>query len=202
MSSWIFIFLSVTTLTVLIVGDVKIPLVILAKLVSMFKTLDANNDGILEIDDYYLVAERYSEAAKLDANKAKHLKEVLVPGQWTILIQLVGGTGERFTQQQYVELLYKSLTSNILKTMKDNPYVEFHQFVDVNSDGSLDESEYLAMLKAFNVDSDAAKDCFHKLDTDGDGKISDADFGKHIRAFYTSLEPNSPSQCLLGPIQA
>lgn len=203
MSSWVFILLSLISLTILTAAgkaSAISPMIVL-KLNGLFTKLDKNNNLILEIEDLYILGDIYFTAAKLPAVEQKKIHEYLVPLIWGMLFSSVSAEGGSITASQFVKLFYKVLISENFKDTIRKVFVQLQVSFDANSDGYIDENEYVNSSKAFGVDSGPAITCFAILDTNGDGKLSSDEYAQHGVDFFYSMDPNNPGQCILGPIR-
>ncbi|MBV9315314.1 MAG: EF-hand domain-containing protein [Pseudonocardia sp.] len=68
--------------------------------------------------------------------------------------------------------------------------------MDTNGDGYIGQDEYLAVLESI-TDPQAALAGFRQLDTDGDGRISVAEFQAGIQQVMLSEDASAPGTSML-----
>ncbi|MEV0616436.1 hypothetical protein AB0I81_24180 [Nonomuraea sp. NPDC050404] len=89
----------------------------------------------------------------------------------------------------FIEGVVLPLADRLLKTL------------DTDRSGMLSYEEYVRLYEGLNVPSDTSGPAFHRLDRDGDGAISHAEWCTAIEEFFLSGDPEAPGNWLLGPPQ-
>ena len=75
----------------------------------------------------------------------------------------------------------------------------FAETVDADKDGYLSEDEYSTFeMRLGDVDQQAALAGFRELDTDGDGRVSVAEFQAGVLQLMLSNDPSAPGTSILG----
>jgi len=77
----------------------------------------------------------------------------------------------------------------------------FHDMLDVNQDGYLQEDEYHRLLFQEGVpDPSFVKEAFKAIDVNGDGKLSIEEFTNAFWDFFFSDDEKSPNAFFFGPL--
>src|SRR5205085_4508533 len=69
---------------------------------------------------------------------------------------------------------------------------------DTDESSTLDRSEFARLMGVFGVPESDSADTFTKIDRDGDGAISFAEFIEAGEEFYRSTDPESAGNTLFG----
>ena len=70
--------------------------------------------------------------------------------------------------------------------------------MDTDKDGYISEDEYLTLLAVAITDQQAALAGFRELDTDGDGRVSVAEFQAGVQQLMLSNDASAPGTSMLG----
>ena len=175
-----------------------------AKLRHLFALYDQDHNGVLERDDYELLAHAVAtgrgHAPGSDAHEAitrryltqfERYKAVadfsrdgrIAIDEWIDFFEIVIADGDAFTH----------VVSSTVDLM-------FEMF-DVDESTTLEPSEVLALRRAFGVREDEGFSAtFAALDTNGDGALSGAEVRAAIEVFFRSDEPSEPGNHFFGPL--
>lgn len=172
------------------------------KFTVLFGWFDQNQDGYLSQDDFQQMAGLFTSLPGGDApENAKALQEAFE--MWWNLLLTSGDVNAdgRIGQDEFITVMKASVTApenfeRAVIRIAD----AFMRIVDTNDDGSLDFDEYVRMYDGLGIDPTHSSDAFHRLDRDGDGKISHEEFRAAITEFYLSDDEDAPGNWLLGPM--
>ena len=170
---------------------------------SAFNILDMNRDGKLTAEDFDLYAARACEMAgvAVDSDNGRQLMGAF-QGWWTQLRHSfdIDHNGE-ITLAEFVAChkddqgdVHKYWGEYMMQATKI-----FAEIVDADKDGYLNEDEYLTFeMRLGDVDQQTALAGFRELDTDGDGRVSVAEFQAGVLQLMLSNDPSAPGTSILG----
>ncbi|MDV5148169.1 EF-hand domain-containing protein [Streptomyces sp. SBC-4] len=176
--------------------------VITAKLERAFDTMDADQNGYLEWPEYQQLANRYTEAYKLDRNdrRARALHS-FTQMYWLELLRHSGVGGDRLTKDQFVTANRLAAIDTSRLNLTEGAGHAIFDVVDVDGDNEISKDEFARALRdVWKVDSPDAMDSFARLDADGDGAISRHEFIRAVREHFLSDDPNAPGSLFFGQI--
>ncbi|MBZ0118942.1 MAG: hypothetical protein K8H88_18235 [Sandaracinaceae bacterium] len=169
----------------------------------LFDTYDARHTGVLEREDYELIAHRVAlEQARApgsrDHERITHafqtaferMKAVadysrdgrISPDEWEDLMEIV------LSDQEAFEAIVGS-TVDLL----------FEMF-DLDHSSTLDERELARLRRVFGVPDDGGV-LFRALDENGDGVLSTIEVRHAIEQFFRSEDPSQPGNLFFGPLE-
>lgn len=170
---------------------------------AVFNVLDSNRDLAITEEDFELIASRICERFGIEADSETGRK---VHGGflawWQQLRRDFDADGDgRVTLAEFI---------SAYKDGKGDPDRYFAEqlghttkavvdLVDADRDGFISEAEYLRLLSVTTPDREAALAGFRQLDTDGDGRVSVAEFQVGVHQLMLSNDPNAPGTAMLGP---
>jgi len=164
------------------------------KMKTQFCRIDADGDGIITLNDFDVIADRWIEIGQLKGEKANDLKE-----------------SYRQVYKEYYNaeccptnfdqsLQYRKEQTEANKDTHIYTYPRLFSIIDTDKDGIIGEKEFSVFYKAYGISEEIAKESFRHLDTDQDGKMSRDEFLKASSNFYSLETEGDPSQYLWGPL--
>jgi Ca2+-binding EF-hand superfamily protein len=172
-----------------------------SKLERAFKRMDRNGDGVIERADCEQIARDI--AAKLGwSDSSSDLEELITVFRMLWGSYWLPGDGDGDGKLSFEEYLAHQETLHA----GDDAYDTFArtvgeplwQALDIDPDGQVTANEFALFLGAQGVDEEAAKAAFAKLDSDGDGRLSREEFGRHHWAYFSSDDPADPGNSFFG----
>ena len=168
-----------------------------------FDHLDADGDGWLDEQDHVLMGRRVADglghAAGSEAERRiidtylriwreVHLPHVAEGAKGIARADFITSTSALADDPAAAEATLGALARSYL------------EIADVDADGGLTSAEFLAFQRGHfpNLSEPDAAAAFAHLDTDGDGRISTAEFERAIIEYWTSGDPDAPGNRWLG----
>jgi Ca2+-binding EF-hand superfamily protein len=176
-----------------------------AKARRMFQIYDADDDGIITLEDYLRwvndVARR--RGWDEDAPDYRRLRSNAI-SRWTALQKHADDdTNERVTLAEYLfwtqRRLEEAEASGDFDAYQQWATDLFH-FFDRENDGRVSLEEYRAVVEEYDTDSDSAEEKFRQLDADGDGYIMRDEMTQLLVDFWTSDDPDAAATYALGAL--
>jgi hypothetical protein len=72
--------------------------------------------------------------------------------------------------------------------------------MDVDQSGLLDKGEWADLFRVYNIPVIYVEETFHRIDVDGDGRLSKTEVIAMIQDFLYSSDPGNPANYMFGPI--
>jgi len=172
------------------------------KLRYLFSLDDADKDGVVERTDYERIADRLATSVGLapgtpgyDQFHERYL------GVWATLDRLADTNRDGKVSCDEYLAAYADILAELGASAGGMGQVLF-DLADADGDGRIAEREHLALLGAYGVAADAARESFRRLDQDGDGFIRKDEFMQGAQDFFLGDDPATPGNWLLGPLPA
>ncbi|GGS43905.1 EF-hand domain-containing protein [Streptomyces violaceus] len=158
------------------------------RLVKRFEKWDTDGNGVLEASDFQ------GEAARIAQNLGKSAESPEVQelhsafqGLYEHLAQKAGVPGGAISREQFIdatgEMLFKEGEASFNRAL--SPIVKaLIRLCDDNHDGEIDAREFQAWLSAVGVPASQAGKMFQKVDTNGDGRLSEDELLQVVRDFH------------------
>ncbi|MEU7141376.1 EF-hand domain-containing protein [Nocardia sp. NPDC046473] len=171
------------------------------KFSTLFDWFDQGKDGYLSESDFHQMAILFTALPGGEApENAKALHDAF--DKWWSLL-LAGGDSDgdgKLDRQEFSTVMQSSVTTpENFETAVLAIADAFMRIVDTNNDGTLSFDEYVRMYDSLGIDPAHSSDAFRRLDRDGDGSLSYAEFRTAITEFYLSDDENAPGNWLLEP---
>jgi Ca2+-binding EF-hand superfamily protein len=168
------------------------------KVASGFAQLDVNGDGQVESSDIDLLIRNHGEAYGFEPGSAEYedllsrtmavwdqLKQFDTDGDGAVsLAEYVAGW-DAFLEQR-----------DVFMGSMDQLVESFFSMADRNRDGLISEEELVMHWRAWQHPEPKAREAFGKLDRQGKGGISKADWMLNLEEFYYSEDPEAPGTWL------
>lgn len=167
------------------------------KVAGVFDAMDVDGDGFLEREDFQALAERWTAVRDLAPGDPDHAKLTgIMMGWWETL--LAASDRDRDDKATLDEvLLVVDRLPGMLDAVEATAAAMF-EAVDENGDDLISAEEYRQLIETWNgraVDTDAI---FSRLDLDGDGHLSRAEFTALWVEFWVGDDPTSPGTWVFG----
>jgi Ca2+-binding EF-hand superfamily protein len=167
------------------------------KVAGVFNAMDVDADGFLEREDFEALAKRWTAVRNLAVGDPDHARLTgIMMGWWETL--LAASDLDRDDKATLDEvLIVVDRLPDLLDVVKDTAAAIF-EAVDENRDGLVSAEEYRQLIETWNgrpTDTDAI---FHRLDLDGDGQLSRAEFTAFWAEFWVGDDPTSPGTWVFG----
>lgn len=168
---------------------------------AVFNVLDSNQDGAITEGDFVLIGNRVCAQFGIAADSEMGRKVgVSYLAWWNQLRQDFDTNNDgRVTMAEFVaayrdgrgdpERYFAEQLGRTVKVVVD--------MVDSDHDGFISEAEYLNLME-LATDRETAQSGFRALDSDGDGRVSVAEFQVGIRQLMLSDDPTAVGTGLLG----
>jgi Ca2+-binding EF-hand superfamily protein len=170
----------------------------------VFTWFDQNADGWLTRDDFEKMTGLFTALADENDQKNKAAMKKAFMHWWDLLLEAGEGTpGEKIGKEEFVRIMGSSIIApenfeNAVGGIVDG----LIGALDRDGNGSLSQEEYVRMYSAVGVPSASSAEWFKRLDLDGSGELSYAEFRQAIVEFYLSADPGAPGNWLLGAMDA
>ena len=171
------------------------------KLTRLFGLYDVKGKGVIEREDYELVAHNTAIALSHQPGSQEYaLLHTEYMASWDNLQQLADSDNDN--QLTLTEFLngYESLMADkerfagvIMGLVKTTLRLQ-----DTNNDGKVSAEEHRAYMNAFNVAPAEIAETFRRLDRDGDGFLTTEEMVLNTEEFFLSDNPQAPGNWLVG----
>jgi Ca2+-binding EF-hand superfamily protein len=164
-----------------------------------FNALDTAGSGAITSDDFYAYGRRICDRFGVDVAGEPGQKIMDCYTAWWEQLRTLDADGDgRVTLEEFA----KPYKNGDQREFFDQPLARLARVVaeviDTDDDGFVTEQEYLNLLTLSVSDRQAALAGFQQLDTDGDGRVSVAEFEAGIAAVLLSNDPSTPGTAMLG----
>ncbi|MFI6025420.1 EF-hand domain-containing protein [Amycolatopsis magusensis] len=166
----------------------------------LFDWFDHTDDGWLTRPDFEQMAELFTAVARPDDHENRAAMREAFTGWWDVLRD-AGATDvqDRVGRQKFVEVMRTGVTEpehfeHLILGIVD----ALMRALDTDGSGELSADEYVRMYDALGVKPETSAAAFQRLDRNGSGSISHAEFRTAIEEFYLSADPEAPGNWLLG----
>lgn len=169
-------------------------------LAEAFSFLDAGGDGYLSADDLDVLANRVCERFALPEGENRDAILAAVANWWRQLSTDCPVVDGRISADDFA----KAMTSG-----NGDPLGYFREglgaisvvmarTIDRDGDGYIELDEYANWFSAVSLSRDVVEAAFHRLDADGDGRITHAEFIDGTQHLMLSQNAADPGTSMLG----
>ena len=174
------------------------------KLEHLFYILDANKNGLLEPDDFVIVADKMSDILQYEKDDKQRLQ--LKFKATRIYIQLLTDMGKMdvsIAKEEWISFFTSDLEhqTGAAKRYIFRTAAYIFMLFDQNGDRLISKREYLDMFKVYQIDFNQLENAFDKLDTNHDGQISMSEMIHGFEDFFLSSEPDAAGNWIFGDWQ-
>lgn len=170
------------------------------KITHLFNILDANNNGILQTDDFTIVANRISNL--LNYSQDSTLRLGVQVRSIRLFMQLLTDLEKEHASISYSEWikLFDKLYENE-RQIKD--YIQraatyIFMLFDQDNDQVVSEEEFLDMFKVYNISEEYVRIAFRKLDINHDGVLQREEILEAFDDFFLSEDPLAKGNWIFG----
>jgi Ca2+-binding EF-hand superfamily protein len=166
----------------------------------VFDWFDQTGDGWLTRSDFEKMAEMFKALAEEDDEANKTAMEKAFMFWWDTLLEAGDGEpADKIGKQQFIGIMHSSVIEpetfeNAIGGIADGLIAA----LDTSGDGTLSQEEYVRMYDALGIPPETSGEAFRRLDRDGNGEISNAEFHQALFEYYLSDDENAPGNWLLG----
>ncbi|PSQ97360.1 MAG: hypothetical protein BRD55_03550 [Bacteroidetes bacterium SW_9_63_38] len=173
------------------------------KATHYFNLIDEDGNGIVEVSDFALRAQRLAETRGVAEEERKEALRDLVMRWWDHISTVADFDGDaRITLPEW-KAYWRSIQRGVEKD--DNTLHTLQRAargtlraVDRTGDGRVTADEYADWLSAWGAhESDEA---FRQLDRGSKGYLTEQDLIVAVQEFYLSDDPAAPGNALYGPV--
>ncbi|WP_433260500.1 EF-hand domain-containing protein [Actinosynnema sp. CS-041913] len=168
----------------------------------VFDWFDLGKDGHLTQDDFQATARVFAKVARKGDQATVTAIHDAFDAWWRLLLEHgdTGGDG-RISREEFITVMQVNVTApehfqDAVMAIADAVI----NALDTDQDGVLTHDEYVRLYEALGISREHSSEAFAKLDLDGSGTISHAEFRSAISDFYLSTDPDAPGNHLLGPV--
>jgi Ca2+-binding EF-hand superfamily protein len=170
-----------------------------------FSLIDEDGNGIIEVSDFALRAQRLAEARALADEDARTALRERVLGWWEHISTIADLDGDaRVTLSEW-----RAYWQSVLRGVErgDDTLESLHRAargtaraIDRSGTGRITPEEYAEWLSAWGADGH--EEAFGRLDRGGKGFLTEEDLVVATQEFYLSTDPDAPGTALYGPLPA
>ena len=162
---------------------------------AVFDRLDANDDGVLDREDFLVIADKFAKQAgwEQDSPQAEGVRR-LYAAWWT---QFCVGADSNNDGVLTADELVTGVGAMDRSAFVGGAPMVFDVF-DRSGEGLISPAEYRELLSIYGVDSAQADEIFARLDLDGDGYITREEFEELLMTFLFSEDEDDPGTLLFG----
>ncbi len=173
------------------------------KLQHMFRILDSDQDGYLEVQDMSARAEALAAPFAAPPERVQALSRSL-QHIWDEYLQQMDKDGDgKLTSAEYEQGFRAAIDrdSSALVDSLYNTVTAWFDLFDVDREGHLSYDEYAKMTQGMGGIAQAEmKKAFGRLDHDNDGRLRPEEVRTAVVEFFTSEDPDADGNWLYGPL--
>ncbi|MFC5148242.1 EF-hand domain-containing protein [Streptomyces aureoversilis] len=173
---------------------------LVAKYDHRFGIYDTDRDGFIGETDFTARVERLLEGLGLSAGSPKAAAGYAASRScWQQIADRAGIAHHKpLDRQGFVAALSSAGADGTIMRIFE-PVIAAHvNLVDTDDDGVVDRSEFVRAQAVEGIPADRAEEAFHRIDSDGDGSITLAEWLAAVSTFHTDPEPDSPGDRVVG----
>ncbi|HEX6343841.1 EF-hand domain-containing protein [Umezawaea sp.] len=166
---------------------------------STFAHYDVNGNGVIELADFYALAERLLQAfgEPASSERGRELVEAY-DGFWDTLVQHCDADRDgRISPREYQRAMALALVDGgAFDVVFPEAVASLLDIADTNGDGRVDAAEFEVLLTARGLSEAECGLAFTHLDTDGDGAVSVQEYVAAVKDYYTNPAQDTPGSWL------
>lgn len=166
-----------------------------------FSLIDEDGNGIIEVSDFALRAQRLALAQGVSDEGTREALRHQVVAWWDHISMIADFDGDARVTLREWKAYWRSIqkgverNDNTLKTLQRAARGTL-QAIDRSGTGRVTEAEYGDWLDAWGASGAAA--AFQQLDRGGKGFLTEEDIVVAVQEFYLSADPGAPGNVLYG----
>jgi juvenile hormone diol kinase len=172
------------------------------KLEALDSIYDADSDRVIQISDFHLLPDRFSDVHGWKAGKPEYdaLKSQ-VSTRWLFIQKATDASGDkRITRSEWLTYVDEMLGSPAAYEAEVTRIADaLSSIFDLNNNGQLDLPEYQPLYRTLSLDESLADDIFYRLDLNNGGPITKEEFLELLRQFFYNQAPSSPGNSIFRP---
>lgn len=169
-----------------------------------FQLIDEDGNGLIEVSDFALRAQRLAEAQALTDEEERAGMREQVLAWWEHICTVADFDGDARVSLPEWKAYWGSIQRGVeqgeigtLETLERAARGTFRA-IDRGDTGRISEAEYADWLAAWGADGSA--EAFAQLDRGKKGFLTEADLIVAVQEFYLSDDPAAPGNALYGPL--
>jgi Ca2+-binding EF-hand superfamily protein len=172
------------------------------KIIHLFRVLDTNDNGCLQIDDFVRVGEAIVHNLELD-DSSRQSREIKVQSSRLFVQLLVDIETEdmQITMEDWLKFFEAQLDKGV-KGMVTNYVYRTMAYIfllfDLNHDKVISYLEYANMISIYGIPPKYCKQSFNRIDLNSDGMISEEEMLTALEDFFYSDDPDGPGSLIFG----
>jgi Ca2+-binding EF-hand superfamily protein len=173
------------------------------KATHYFDLIDEDGNGIIEVSDFALRAQRLAEARGVTQEERRQALRDLVMRWWDHVSTIADFDGDARVTLPEWKAYWRSIQRGVekdddtLHTLRRAARGTLRA-VDCTGTGRITEREYADWLAAWGAPE--SKEAFRQLDRGDKGFLTEQDLIVAVQEFYLSDDPEAPGNALYGPI--
>src|ERR1700710_49853 len=168
------------------------------KIAGVFHGMDADHNGLLEEADFEALTERWMGIRGWEPGSADHERvRSITMGWWAALLAMSDQDRDDKVTLDEVMLVVDRLDTMDAEVVATADAM--FEAVDEDADGVIAVREHKQAVKAWKGTDAGVEEVFERLDLDGDGRLSRAEFRELWSDFWRGDDTASPGQWVFGP---
>jgi Ca2+-binding EF-hand superfamily protein len=169
-----------------------------------FNLIDEDGNGLIEVSDFALRAQRLAESQDLTGEDEREALRQQVLSWWDHICTVADFDGDARISLPEWEAYWHSIQRGVERGDRDTLQTLERaargtlRAVDRNGTGRVTLSEYADWLAAWGASG--SEEAFRRLDRGDKGFLTEADLVVAVREFYLSDDPAAPGNALYGPL--
>lgn len=161
------------------------------KWISFFYVLDANRDGMLEVDDIEIIVDRMLNARKglFNKSEAAYVRLVTIKNFDKLLMEAGSGKERKINLMDWVRMIKRfnsnQSKSHFIRWFSASAVRFLFDLGDHNKDGYIDFDEFETIYKILGLSRANTIFAFKELDNNRDGKLSKLEIYEAITNFFS-----------------
>jgi Ca2+-binding EF-hand superfamily protein len=168
------------------------------KIAGVFNAMDADGNGFLEEADFEILTERWVSIRdwKPGSEDYERMRAIMM-GWWGALQAMADENRDdkvSFEELMLVVDALPSMTAEVIGTAD-----AMFDAIDENGDERISVEEHKQIVRAWKGTDEGVEEVFPRLDLNGDGYLSQAEFRELWSDFWRGDDPAQPGQWVFGP---